>query len=183
MKLEELKRNMSVLEHTLSETSTDIKVNIKTAETAQSRILKKYRYAFTNCLVIAVVFCCLWLGNVSPEKLPNLYKAFIAIMCAVAAVWYIFLFIRLKNIKISLLTPVSLFTETTKIKILTLSGEVVFGLALAVFFTLLLSEMLVVNRLVFWLIVGILIAGLVWSIIYVWPRYVKLFRELNAAKD
>lgn len=180
MQLEELKKNMSVLDLVLAKTSSDIKVNIAASETAQHKILKKYRQAFMSNLVLAVVFSCLWIGNVDPVKLLNMYKAYIAVMCAAASAWYLFLFMRLRKVEISLLTPKSLFSETTKIKILTLSGEVFFGLLLTVFFTLFLSEMFVTNQLVFVLIVGLLSVSLVWSVVYVWPRYIKLFRDLNS---
>lgn len=182
MRLEELKQNMSILDQVLSKTSVEVKINVDISETAQDRILKKYRQAVKNCLILTFVFICLWIGNVSSEKLPNMYKAFIVIINGVAAVWYMFLYQRLKNVKITDLSPRDLFSQTTKIKILTLSGEVIFGIALTVFFTLLLSDMFVMNQLVFWLIIGFLAISLLISATYIWPRYVALFRDLNSIK-
>lgn len=183
MQLDELKRNMSVLEQVLARTSANIEINISASESAQSKILQKYRQSFTNSLILAAVFSCLLVGNVSPEKLPNFYKIFIVILSLLAAGWYIFLFMRLKKINIAGLPPTKLFSEMTTIKILTLSGEVFFGLALAVFFTLLLSYMLDSNPFVFGLTVGFLIVVLAGSILYAWPRYIKLFGDLTTIKE
>ncbi len=182
MQLVELKKNMSVLDQVLAKTSTNIEINVTASNTARERILKKYRQSCTNCLIITAVFICLLIGNVSATELPNMYKAYIAIMCAMASVWYIFLFFRLKNINISELVPRELFAATTKIKMLTLSGEIFFGIALAVFFTLLLSDMLEKSPIVFVLIVATLAFGLIRSAVYFWPRYIKLFRDLSSIK-
>lgn len=183
MQLDELRKNMSTLEQVLAKTSADIRINVEVSETAQSRILRKYHQAAKNCAIVAIVFCCLWIGNVSPDKLPNLYKGFITVLCGAGAVWYAYLSIRLKKIEIARLKPSALISETTTIKLLTLAGETVFGLALAVFFTLLLSEMIATNLLVFWLIAGCLAAGLTWSALYVWPRFIRLFSDLNSIKE
>lgn len=183
MQLEDFKKNMSVLDQVLARTSADIKINVLASETAQSKILRRYRQAFTNCAIVAVVFCCLWIGNVNPDKLPNLYKGYITVLCALASVWYVFLFVRLKKVNIAQCSPSTLFSSTTIIKLLTLSGEIFFGMALAVFFTLLLSEMVVISQLAFWLIIGLLGISITWSAIYIWPRYIKLFNELNTIKE
>lgn len=183
MQLDELKKSMTVLDRVLAKTSSDIRINVSASEAAQGKILKKYRQAAINSAILAAVFACLWIGNVNPDKLPNLYKGFIVVLSAVASGWYAFLFIRLKKIDITNLTPSALFSKTAAIKLLTLSGEIAFGLALAVFFTLLLSEMLVTNQLVFWLIIAFLAVTLTWSIIHVLPRYVKLFSELNTIRE
>ena len=183
MQLDELKRNMSVLEQVLAKASADIEINLSASEPAQKKILRKYRKSFTNSLILAAVFSCLLMGNVSPEKLPNFYKLFIVILSLLAAGWYIFLFMRLKKINIARLSPTKLFSEMTTIKILTLSGEVLFGLVLTVFFTLLLSYMLDNNTLAFRLTVGFLIFALAGSVLYAWPRYIKLFGDLTTIKE
>lgn len=182
MQLTELRQSMSVLDHVLAKTSADITVDVTASETAQNKILRKYRQGIINNAVLAAVFGCLWIGDVTPDKLPNLFKGFIVILTAAAAVWYGFLFIRLKRIDIARLSPSKLLSATTTIKLLTLSGEVAFGIALAVFFTMLLTEMLATNLLAFRLIIATLAGGLVWGIVYTVPRYVKLFGDLNSLK-
>lgn len=183
MKIEEIKKNLSVLDQVLSKSSVDIEINITQSQTAQSKILKKYRQFFTQSLILAIVFGCLWIGNVSSDKLPNLYKAFISIMSLLAGGWYMFLFFKLKNINISQLSPTRLFSETTTIKILTLTGEIFFGILLAVFFTLFLSEMSVSSPITFWLTIGTLIISLAISFIFILPKYLRLFHDLNSIKE
>ena len=43
MKLDELKKNMSTLDQVLAKTNSDIKINVSASETAQAKILKKFR--------------------------------------------------------------------------------------------------------------------------------------------
>ena len=181
MQLDELKRNMSVLDQVLSKTSTDIRIDVRASETAREKLMKRYRQNILSNSIIAIVFAS-QIGN-SSFPLPVLYVAFITAITGLAALWYIFLFIRLKDINISRMTPTRLFSETAKIKIMTLSGEVFFAIALAVFFTLLLSDLLVTSQLAFWLIIGCLAAGIAGGIFYFWPRYIKLFRDLTTLKD
>lgn len=183
MELIELKKQMSVLEQVLSKTSAKIEVDVKTSSTAQVKILKKYRQAILNCAILAIVFACLWIGNVSPDKLPNFYKAFIVILCSGAAMWYTFLYQKLKNVKVAALSPARLISATTNIRILTLTGEIVSGIALAVFFTMLLTDMIVMSKLAFYLIIATLCGGLSYSALYFWPKYIKLFRDLNSIKN
>lgn len=182
MQLTELKQNMSILDRMLAKTSADITVDVTASETAQSKLLKKFRQGIINNAVIAAVFASLWIGDVTPDKLPNLFKGFVSILTAIAAVWYLILFTRLKKIDIARLSPSKLLSATTTIKLLTLSGEVAFGIALAVFFTMLLTEMLATNLLAFWLIIATLVIALVWGIVYTVPRYVKLFGDLNSLR-
>ncbi len=182
MQLEELKQNITGLDQLLAKTGSAVEVNVTASETAQGKILKNYRQSFINCLILTVVFTCLWMGNVSSLKLPNMYKAFIVIQSLLGAAWYMYLYFRLRKVDISRLTPGRLFSETTKIKLLTLSGEVFFGILLTVFFTLLLSFLMGSNPLAFWLIIATIAIALVIGVIYTWPRYMKLFRDLNSIR-
>lgn len=183
MGLDDLKKNMSTLEQILAMTETDIKINVSVSETAKTKILKKFRQVATQCAIIAFVFTCLWIGNVTPDKLPNVYKAFISIMCAAASLWYIFLSSKLKKIDVASLTPAKLFSATKTIKILILSGEIVSLIALTVFFTMLLSKMVTLNLLAFYFIIATLCIGLALSLTYYLPQYLKLFRDLNSIKE
>lgn len=182
MKFEELKANMSVLEQVLAKTAATVEIDTKVSETAQTKILKKYRRALLQCLILAIVFGCLWIGNVNPVKLPNMLKAFITILCGMAAIWYGVLYNMMKSIRISTMTPSEIISRTTRMKLLTLTGEICLDMALTVFFTLFLSEMLTTNTLAFWLTIVLLVIVLVFSILYFWPRYVRLFSELTSIK-
>ena len=54
MQLDELKKNMSKLDKVLDKTGSDIKINVAASETAQTKILKKFRQVMTNCAMLAV---------------------------------------------------------------------------------------------------------------------------------
>ena len=183
MQRDELKSNMSVLNRVLTHTSIDIQIDKKISESAQSKLIRKFRQAATSSFIIACVFFCMWVGNVNTVKLPIIYKAYISIMCLTSSAWYLYIYRRLRRVNVAGMTPATFICETSKIKLLTLTGEIVFGLALTVFFTLLISFFLNYNILAFRLTVGLLTIVLVFSFIYTWPRYVKLFNDLNSIKE
>lgn len=67
MQLDELKKSMSTLEQVLTKTNSDIRINVSVSETAQSKILRKFRRSFTSCLILAVVFAAMIAGeSISP---------------------------------------------------------------------------------------------------------------------
>ena len=68
MQLNELKKSMSTLEQVLAKTNSDIKINVSTSQTAKTKILKKIRQGFVSCIILAIVFTAMALGNVSPTK-------------------------------------------------------------------------------------------------------------------
>ena len=68
MKLDELKKNMSTLGQVLAKTNSDIKINVSSSETAQAKILKKFRQIMTSCAILAVVFTAMIIGGISPHK-------------------------------------------------------------------------------------------------------------------
>lgn len=74
MQLDELKKSMSTLEQVLAKTNTDIKINVSASETAQTKILKKFRQGFTSCLILAIVFAAMALGNLNPYSFPYRLK-------------------------------------------------------------------------------------------------------------
>ena len=91
MQLDEFKKSMSLLDQVLSQTSADIRINVSASQNAQTKILKKYRQAFTSCAVLAVVFVILWIGDVNPQALPTYIKAFLVTYLSLASAWYVFL--------------------------------------------------------------------------------------------
>lgn len=183
MQLDELKKSMSTLEQVLAKTNTEIKVNVSASQTAKTKILKKLRQGFVSCVIIAIVFVAMTLGNVNPNSFPNYLKIGMAICLAVGAVWYIFMYSKLKHIDITALPPAKLFSKTANIKLMMISGEVFFIICLAVFFTLLFQSAWVYNRIGFWAMAATIIFALIYSIVHLWPQYIKLFRDLNSIKE
>ena len=62
---------MSTLEQVLAKTNSDIKIDVSTSQTAKSKILKKFRQGFVSCIILAVVFTAMALGNVETQSFPN----------------------------------------------------------------------------------------------------------------
>lgn len=182
MQLDELKKSMSTLDQVLAKTNTDIKINVSASETAKSKILKKFRQGYTSCLILAVVFTASLIGNINPESFPSYLKIYLVVYLLLGAIWYIFMHRKLRAIDIAELTPAKLVSKTSTIKLLALSGEVFFIIGLAVLFTLLFPNAWEHNRFRFWAMAITLVAVLIYSVLHYWPKYIKLFSDLNSIK-
>ena len=183
MQLDELKKSMSTLEQVLAKTNTDIKIDVSASKTAQTKLLKKFRMEYTVCLILAVVFAAAAIGNINPLSFPLHLKVYLSSFLTAAGLWYIYLYHRLKGINIATLTPTQLFSKTATIKLQTLSGEIFFGACLVVLFTLLFPNAWVYNQKAFWAMAITLFIVIIFSIFNYWPKYIKLFRDLNSIKD
>ena len=140
MKLNELKKSMSTLEQVLAKTNTDIKINVSASKTAQTKILKEFRKAYTSLLLVAIIFVAAAIYNINPISFPLYLKIYLSSFLAIGAIWYIYLYRKLKSINIAVLSPKQLFSKTATIKLLTLSGEIFIGMCLVFFFALLLPS-------------------------------------------
>lgn len=183
MQLDELKKSMSTLEQVLAKTNSDIKINISASQTAKTKILKKFRQAFVSCIILAIVFTAMALGNVATQTFPNYLKIGMAVCLAVGAVWYILMYTKLSHIDIVALTPANLFSRTANIKLMMISGEVFFMVCLAVFFTLLFQSFWSYNQTGFWAMAATILFAIIYGIVHIWPQYIKLFRDLNSIKE
>ena len=183
MKLNELKKSMSTLEQVLAKTNTDIKINVSASKTAQTKILKEFRKAYTSLLLVAIIFVAAAIYNINPISFPLYLKIYLSSFLAIGAIWYIYLYRKLKSINIAVLSPKQLFSKTATIKLLTLAGEIFIGMCLVSFFALLLPSVWTFHRIGFWIMTIGLILGIVYSIFHYWPQYVKLFRDLNSIKE
>lgn len=183
MQLDELKKSMTTLEQVLAKTNSEIRIDVAASETAKSKILRKFRQGFISCLILAIVFSAAILGNINPKSFPTYLKIYLVVYLIIGAAWYIFMYLKLKSINIADLTPSKLFSKTANIRMLMLSGEVVFVIGIAVFFTLLFPQAWVFNPIGFWAMVITLVGAVVYSILHYWPQYIKLFRDLNSIEE
>lgn len=183
MQLEELKNSMSTLEQVLAKTNAEIKINVSTSRTAKVRILKKFRQGIISCAILAAVFAAAAIGNVNPASFPFGLKIYISVVLSIGAVWYSLMYRKLNRIDIAALSPAQLFSKTASLKIMVLSGEVFFGICLAVLFTLLFPTAWAYNRASFWTMSVALLCALIFSVLYYWPRYIRLFRDLNSIEE
>lgn len=183
MQLDELKKSMSTLEQMLAKTNTDIKIDVAASETAQSRILRKFKQAVIILIVIACIMIAATIANVNVESFPNSMKIFLTVILVMASIWFGWMHSRLKRLNVATLAPAILFAETARLKLFLIVGEVCLTVALAVFFALCLPYTWDFNRLGFWLVVIALPIAVGYDIFRLWPGYFKLFRELNSIEE
>lgn len=183
MQIDELKKSMSTLDQILAKTNSDIRINVSASETAKTKILRKFRQSSTSCFILAVVFASMIAGGVSQQALSVGLKIYLVIYLLLAAVWYLFLYRKLSDINIATLPPAKLFSKTANIRMMVLSGEVLFGIGLVILFTLLLPSMWTLSRIGFWGMIATLAVGIIVGVLYYLPQYIKLFRDLNSIKE
>ncbi len=183
MQLDELKKSMSTLEQVLAKTNSDIKINVSTSQTAKTKLLKKFRQGFISCIILAIVFTAMAFGNVETQSFPNYLKISMAVCLVLGAAWYIFIYSKLSRIDVATLKPANLFSKTANIKLMMISGEVFFFVCLVVFFTLLFQSFWSHNQIGFWAMAATLLFAIIYGIAYMWPQYIKLFRDLNSIKE
>lgn len=172
-----------MLEQVLAKTNSDIHINVSASQTAKTKLLNKIRQGFVSCLITAVVFIAMALGNMEPQSFPNYLKLGMAMCLAVGGGWYIFVYMRLKRVEVSALAPASLFAKTAKIKLMMISGELFFLVCLTIFFTILFQFCWSYNQAVFWVMAVCLLFAVGYGIRNVWAQYLNLFRELNSIRE
>lgn len=182
MQLDELKKSMSTLDQVLAKTNSEININVSASETAKAKILRKFRQSFSSCLILAVVFAAMIAGGINQQSLSINLQIYLVVYLLLAAIWYMFLYRRLSNINIATLPPAKLFSKTANIKMLVLSGEIFFGIGLVILFTILIPNTWAVNLIGFWAMIATLAVAIILGVIYYWPKYIKLFRDLNSIK-
>ena len=183
MQLDELKKSMSTLEQVLAKTNSNIKINVSASETAQVKILKKFKQGFICCLILAAVFAIGAISGVNPHSFPLGQKIYLVVYLLLGAVWYMFIYRKLRKINIAALPPAKLFSKTANIKMLMLSGEIFFIIGIVILFAMLFPTAWAFNRVGFWAMVITLVGAIVYSVLHYWPQYIKLFRDLNSIKE
>ena len=183
MQLDELKKSMSTLEQILAKTNADIKIDVTASETAQTKILRKFKQASIILLIVAGIMIAATVANVNVESFPNSMKIYLAVIVTLAAIWFGWMHSRLKRLNVASLPPAMLFAKTARLKLFLIVGEVCLTVAMAVFFALCLPHTWEYNRLGFWLTVIALPIAVGYDIFRMWPRYIKLFRELNSIEE
>lgn len=183
MDLNELKRSMSTLDDILAEKSNvEIKLNTSTCDTAQKRIMKMYRKGAGSCVVIAAVFLIAWNAGLGNDAFPLAYKLFLCVFMAVAAVWYTFLYFKTKKINIIKLTPMQTMKQVASLRFWALTGEIVLGMVIVVFFTLFLSNLWVVGQYRFWIVIAATVLFIVLLVSVFLPRTIRDFKNLTSTK-
>ena len=182
MELNDLKKNMSVLEQVLAKSNEEFVIDISTSETAQTKLAKVYKQNVRNCLLVSIIPVVLLVSGSNTGTFPLYLKIFLLVYLLLAASWYVFLWNKTEKINIISLTPVSLLTATSKLKLYTLAGEIFFIIGLTVFFSLFLSNLWDFSPLSFGLVIGTLMFGLTFTLTFYVPKIRKIFNEMEALK-
>lgn len=183
MELDDLKKSMATLDDLLAEKSGDtIKFNTTTCNTAQKRIMKQYRKGSISCVILAVVFLIAWNVGLGHDAFPLAYKFFLEIFLTVSAFWYAYLFFKTRKINIVVSTPMQTLRQATSLRFCTLTGEIVLGMAMVVFFTLFLSNLWIVGRYRFWIISAAIVIFIALLVTVYIPRTIRDFKNLTAIK-
>ena len=182
MELSDLKKKMSVLEQVLAKSKEEIKIDVSASETAQTKLAKVYKQNVRNCLFASIIPVVLLLSGSNTSSFPLYLKIFLLVYLLLAASWYVFLWNKTEKINIISLTPVSLLTATSKLKLYTLAGEIFFIVGLTVFFSLFLTNLWDFSPLSFGLVIGTLAFGITFTLIFYLPKIRKIFNDMELLK-
>ena len=182
MELSDLKKNMSVLEQILAKSNEEFIIDFSASETAQSKLAKVYKQNVRNCLLASIIPIVLLVSGANTGSFPLYLKIFLLIYLLLGATWYAFLWSTVKKINIISLTPISLLSTTSKLKLYTLAGEIFFIVGLTVFFSLFLSNLWDFSPLSFGLVIGTLLFGITFTLTFYLPKLRKVFNEMESLK-
>ena len=182
MELTDLKKDMSILEQVLAKSNEEITIDLSASETAQSKLAKVFQQNLRNCLLASIIPIVLLLSGSNTSSFPLYLKIFLLIYLLLGGAWYGYLWNTTRKISITTLTPVSLLSVTSKLKLYTLAGEIFFIVGLTVFFSLFLSNLWEFSPLSFGLVIGTLLFGITFTLKFYVPKIRKVFNEMEALK-
>lgn len=179
MNLDQLRESMSTLDEVLaSKSGNAISLNTTTCNTAQKRIMRRYRNGVKSSILIAVVFLLQWNAGLEEEVFPTHLKLFLCIFLAIGAMWYLFLYFKTKRIDVFTSTPMQTLRQVASLRYCALTGEVTLAIAMTVFFTLFLSNLWSLKLFSFWVIVTFLAIEVVLAIAFFIPHIIRDFNNL-----
>ena len=182
MELNDLKKNMSILEQVLAKSNDEFLIDVSASETAQTKLAKVYKQNVRNCLFASIIPVVLLVSGSNIGTFPLFLKIFLLVYLLLGAFWYAFLWGSVKKINIISLTPISLLSTTSKLKLYTLAGEIFFIIGLTVFFSLFLSNLWNFSPLSFGLVIATLFFGITFTLTFYVPKIRKIFKELESIK-
>lgn len=183
MQLDELKKSMTVLDQVLAKTGSKIEIDVKTSHKAKSWLLRLYLADAIICLIVGLVFLSLITFDIYAPLLPGYIRIYVAVFSITAALWYGFLYLKLRSMDVATLTPSEVISRTNRVKFLTLTGEIVFAIAIAVLFTMLFPFLLRHDVFAFRQMIVFLCIAFGWFLLSILPKIIRSFRELNAIKN
>lgn len=183
MNLDELRKSMATLDDVFAQNKgVSINFNLSTCDTAQRRIMRRYkRYAFL-CAILMAVFLTAWSAGLGEDAFPKDIKIFLGACLATEAIWDAYLCCKTKKINIADSTSLQILRQASSLRLYALAGEIVLGIAIAVFLTLFLSNLWTVGRSRFWVCTVALAICVIYIIVRYIPMMVRDFRNLTATE-
>ena len=182
MELSDLKKNMSILQQVLAKSNDEFKIDISASETAQSKLAKVFQQNLRNCLLASTIPIVLLVSCANTGSFPLYLKIFLLVYLLLGAGWYGYLWRITRKIDIITLTPISLLSATSKLKLYTMASEIFFIIGLTVFFSLFLSNLWNFSPLSFGLVIGTLLFGITFTLTIYVPKIRKIFNEMESLK-
>lgn len=174
---------MSTLDDVLAQKSNKpLKLNTDTCNTAQKKIMRTYRQGALSTLILAVVFPLAWKSGFGNDVFTTGIKIFLVAFLIVATMWYSYLYLKTKKINIATNAPVQIMKQVASLRFCALTGEIVLGMAMAVMFTLFLSNLWVVGQYRFWIVITAIVIFIILSTTVYLPRTIRDFRNLTASE-
>ncbi|MCM1077157.1 MAG: hypothetical protein NC411_07350 [Bacteroides sp.] len=172
---------MLTLDDVLAQKSNEpIKLNTATCDTAQKKIMRKYRQGALSTLIFAVVFPCAWQSGFGNDAFTPGIKIFFIAFLLVATMWYGYLYLKTKKINIAVDTPVQTMKQVASLRFCALTGEIVLGMTVAIFFTLFLSNLWIVGQYRFWIVLSAIVVFIILLTTVYLPRTIRDFKNLTA---
>lgn len=179
MKLDDLKKPLSTLDKILDKTNSDMRIDVSACETAQSKLLHKFRHIAVSCIIFLLVFTVLIIMGLAPSKFSLSVNILLDVFLLIGCLWYTFLYLRLRKINIATITPAELFSRTAKLKILMISGETFFVTS----FLMYIIYAWISSPSAVWSMGSSFVVVILIGIFYTLPEYKKLFRDLNSTEE
>lgn len=181
MNLDELKKSMSTLDDVLAEKSGEnINFNSAACNSAQKKIMRTYRQGALSTLILGVVFPCAWQSGFGNDAFTPGIKIYLVVFLLIATLWYGYLYIKTKKINIAVNTPAQTMKQVASLRFCALTGEIVLGMAIAVMFTLFLSNLWIVGQYRFWIVLSAIVVFVILLVTVYLPRSIRDFKNLTA---
>lgn len=183
MDIEELKKNMSLIDKLLERTNTTVQIDIQRVRNAKSKLEKKFCDAIKINSILCVIFLVMRLNAGNDTNVTFPYRTVIPILTFIGSLWYLYLYQTVKKIDIYGLTPKSLFSKISNLKLKLFSGEIAVTITLVVIFTLFLPQIYHKSLLGFCFCIFTIIAAIAISLFIYIPRYKKIFNDFTVLQD
>lgn len=183
MNIDELRESMITLDNILAKNKgSEIALDTPKCSTAQKRIYRRFIKAAYSCFVLAVVYTILWLLGQGDKVFSPSIRVFLSVYLLAGAAWYFILSLKTKKIDLITMSPVTAMKDVATLRLMTLCGEIVLAIGLAVFFTLFLTNLMSIEPRKCWIVLSALAVMVGLSVTLYIPKAVRDFKDLTALK-